>query len=538
MSNIVRGAMLLTVASFLSKFLGMIYVIPFNALVGETGGTLYNFAYVPYSILLSISTIGVPLAVSKFVAKYNSLGDYETGRRMFKTGIALMAASGFLAFLFLFFGAEVLAEYIITEETGSITTEDVAFVIRMVSFALLIIPPMSIIRGFFQGHQSMGPTAVSQVIEQIVRIVFLLTAAFVVLNLIGGTVTTAVGFATFSAFIGGAASMVVLLVYWKKRKPGLDKRLAQQRFTTDISKKELMIELLSYAGPFVIVGLATSLYQLVDTFTFNRAMVAAGFGDIWEIALSAINVFGHKLVIIPGTLATGLSLAALPALTKTFTANNMQQLHQQISQSLQIVLVLVIPAAAGLSMLSYEAYGALYSLHNIELTGSLLGWYAPVGLLFALFTVSSSLLQGINEQKFAVVSLTSGLMLKLLLNIQLIHMFGPKGAIFGTALAAGTAVTLNMWRVFTKIDFPVKRLMKRVALIVIFTIIMLIAIWLVRAGAGQFLPYREERWATIVMLCLGVGAGGIVYIWLAYESTLLERIFGKRVRVLDRLFRR
>ncbi|MFC3040165.1 oligosaccharide flippase family protein [Virgibacillus xinjiangensis] len=538
MSNIVRGAMLLTVASFLSKFLGMIYVIPFNALVGETGGTLYNFAYVPYSILLSISTIGVPLAVSKFIAKYNSLGDYETGRRMFRTGIALMAASGFLAFLLLFLGAEVLAGFIITEETGSITTEDVAFVIRMVSFALLIIPPMSIIRGFFQGHQSMGPTAVSQVIEQIVRIVFLLTAAFLVLKLAGGSITTAVGFATFSAFIGGAASMAVLMGYWKKRKPALDKRLEQQRFTTDISKKDLMIELFSYAGPFVIVGLATSLYQLVDTFTFNRAMVAAGFGNVWEVALSAINVFGHKLVIIPGTLATGLSLAALPALTKTFTANNMQQLHQQISQSLQIVLVLVIPAVAGLSVLSYEAYGALYGLRSIELTGSLLGWYAPVGLLFALFTVSSSLLQGINEQKFAVVSLAAGLMLKVLLNIQLIHMFGPKGAIFGTGLAAGTAVALNMWRVFTKIDFPLKPLLKRVTLIVIFTFIMIVTILIVKFAAAQFLPYGEERWATITMLAMGVGIGGLVYMWLAYESTLLERIFGNRVRVLDRIFRK
>src|SRR5699024_3345532 len=133
MSNIVRGTMLLTGATFLSKFLGMIYVIPFNEIVGETGGTLFSFAYTPYSILISISTIGVPLAVSKFVSKYNALNDYETGMRMFRAGIMLMAVTGFLAFLGLFFSAELLAGYMITnEDTGNITVADVTMVIRMV----------------------------------------------------------------------------------------------------------------------------------------------------------------------------------------------------------------------------------------------------------------------------------------------------------------------------------------------------------------------------------------------------------------------
>lgn len=95
MSNIVKGTMLLTAATFYRNF-GNDYVIPFHGLVGETGGTLFQFAYTPYNILISISTIGVPLAVSKFVSKYNALGDYETGMRMFKAGMMLMAVTGLL----------------------------------------------------------------------------------------------------------------------------------------------------------------------------------------------------------------------------------------------------------------------------------------------------------------------------------------------------------------------------------------------------------------------------------------------------------
>src|SRR5699024_12685025 len=97
--TIVRGTMLLTGAAFLSKFLGMIYVIPFNELVGSKGGALYSYAYNPYTILISISTVGVPLATSKFISKYNSLGDYYTGMRMFRLGLILMSITGILSFL-------------------------------------------------------------------------------------------------------------------------------------------------------------------------------------------------------------------------------------------------------------------------------------------------------------------------------------------------------------------------------------------------------------------------------------------------------
>ncbi|WP_106496854.1 putative polysaccharide biosynthesis protein [Lentibacillus sp. Marseille-P4043] len=536
-NNIVRGTMLLTGATFLSKLLGMIYVIPFNEIVGDQGGALFQYAYIPYNILISISTVGVPLAVSKFVSKYNSLDDYQTGMRMFRAGISLMAFTGFIAFLALFFGADLLAPWIITDDDLANSVEDVASVIRMVSFALLLIPAMSIVRGFFQGYESMGPTAVSQVIEQIVRIVFLLVSVFIVMHIFDGTIPVAVGFATFAAFIGALASCFVLWIYWRKRKPHIDIQLQQQRFTHEIPTKDLFIELFRYAGPFVLVGIATPLYQLVDEFTFNRAMVAIGQSDIAVTAFSAISFYGHKLIIIPVTIATGLSLAILPALTKTFTQNNRPLLYQQINQALQIVLVLVIPAAVGLSVLSDVAYGSLYGLNNIGLTGPLLGWYAPVALLFALFTVSASILQGINQQRFAVVSLSAGLLVKVLFNIQLIHMFGAKGAIFGTGLAVGIAVILNLLRVHQSVQFSFKQVYKRTLLILIFTMIMVVVIWIMKIIGGLFLPYEESRWAAVLMLLISVGVGGLVYLWFAYKSTLLARTLGDRVRVLDRIFK-
>ncbi|MFD1362307.1 putative polysaccharide biosynthesis protein [Lentibacillus salinarum] len=539
MSNIVRGTLLLTGATFLSKFLGMIYVIPFNELVGETGGTLFSFAYTPYSILISLSTVGVPLAVSKFVSKYNALGDYKTGMRMFKAGITFMAVTGLLAFLGLFIGAERLAEFTITDEdTGNIAVDDVTLVIRMVSFALLIIPSMSIVRGFFQGYQSMGPTAVSQVVEQIVRIGFILIAAFTVVNLLDGTIVTAVSFATFAAFIGALASCAVLIVYWRKRKAYIQSNIERQRTSHDIPTKALFAELFRYAGPFILVGVAIPLYQLVDQFTIERAMTAIDQKDLFDMAYSAIIYYGHKLVIIPVTIATGMSLAIIPAITQTFTQGDRPLLNQQINQALQIVLVLVIPAVVGLSTLSHEAYGALFGMKEIDYTGTLLAWYAPVALMLALFTVTSAILQGINQQQFAVISLSGGVLIKVLFNIQLIHIFGAKGAIFGTGLAAGTAVALNLWRIKSAIQFSYRQTFKRFLLICIFSVFMVITIAISKALIGLFLDYEATRGAAVIMLIVGVVIGGGVYLWFSYQSTLLERILGDRVRVLDRLFHR
>ncbi|WP_087972178.1 putative polysaccharide biosynthesis protein [Oceanobacillus rekensis] len=538
MSNIVRGTMLLTGASFLSKLLGMLYVIPFNALVGDEGGTLYAYAYTPYSIFISLSTVGIPLAVSKFVSKYNSLGDYETGMRMFKAGSALMLGTGIIAFLIMFLGADVLANWMIRGDEGDVTAEDVAFVTRMVSIALIIIPSMSIVRGFFQGHNSMGPTAVSQVVEQIVRIAFILVGSYIILHVMGGSIVTAVGFSTFAAFIGALGSCVVLASYWKKRKPSLDRQVDQQLYTYDFRTSDLFKELFRYAGPFVLVGLAIPLYQFVDQFTFEPAMLASGRQDVWVEAYSVINMYGHKIVIIPMTIATGLSLAMLPSLTQSFTNNNEQILTKQINQALQIILVLVIPASVGIAILSDEAYGALFGMGNIEMKGTLLAWYAPIALLFALFTVTSGILQGIDQQNYAVISLVAGLFAKILLNSQLIHMFGAKGAIFGTAIAAGIAVILNFWRIKSAIDFRFKQTIKRTVLIVIFTLIMCIVVWILKSIMSLFIPYEESRWAATVMLLIGAVGGGFVYLALAYTSTLLERVFGGRIPLVGRLLGR
>jgi polysaccharide transporter, PST family len=527
-SKLLRGTFILTAGTFLSKFLGMIYIIPFFLIVGEQGGALFQYGYTPYAIFISMATMGVPLAVSKFVSKYNALGDYETGRQLFRTGLVVMFATGFIAFLLLFLTAPLLAPYIISENNAGNTIEDITAVIRMVSVALIIVPAMSIIRGFFQGHQSMGPTAVSQVVEQIVRIAFLLVSSYIVLNVLNGKLATAVGFATFGAFVGALGGMVVLGLYWRKRKNHLNELLQSSTTKTNMTKKEMMKELFSYAGPFVFVGLAIPLYQVVEQFTFNRALGTENA----ESVFAYVHYYGHKLVMIPVSLATGFALSLIPAVTKSFTAGNHVHLKNQINQTIQAVFLLILPAVIGLSVLAYPAFTVFFTVS--EIGASLLRWYAPVALLFSLFTVTAAILQGINQQRYAVISLFLGFLFKVTMNSLFIQSFGAVGSIVTTAIGFTISVLFNLIMIGKHTDVDYNKILRRTMLIVIFTFLMAITVSGIQWGLSNWITFEDGRGASSVILFISIPFGAGIYFFLSWRSSLLSHILGHRISFLKK----
>src|SRR5699024_9908558 len=247
------------------------------------------------------------------------------------------------------------------------------------------------------------------------------------------------------------------------------------------------------------------------------------------------NLYGHKLVIIPVTLATGISMTIIPVLTQSFTTNDYLNLKKQINQTLQIVFVVVVPAVVGLVALSYEAYGSLYGLTNIELTSYLLSWYAPVALLFALYSVSAAILQGINQQNFAVVGLLVGFTVKILFNTLLIQQFGAIGSILTTMLAVLIALSINLVRIKSSIEFSYKETFKRLLLIIIFSFIMFICSELYKYIVHLVFDYKESRLGVTIVLTFGVGLCGLIYFILAYKSTLLERTLGGKIGFLERI---
>ncbi len=527
-SKLIRGTFILTLGTFISKFLGLFYVIPFDDLLKghEEGASLYQYGYVPYTIFLTIATAGVPLAVSKFVSKYNAIGEYAVGRRLFKSGLLLMTITGIISFLIMYAFAPIFAEVTIKSDEQIISVAQVTTVIRAVSFALIIIPFMSLIRGFFQGHQSMGPTAVSQVIEQIVRIVFLLGGIYVVLNVLNGTVTTAISVATFAATVGGLASLGSLIWYWFKRKPHLDELLKEDRGNEEISLPTMYKEIIAYSIPFIFVGLANPLFQLVDQITFNTAMDAIGNAKISDHAFAVLNFYTHKLVIIPVSLATAFSMTLIPLITTSYTSGDRKTMRRNIDQTFQVLLFLTVPASLGIALLAEPTYTMFY--HSDALGTAVLRSYAPVAILFALFAVTAAILQGIDEQKYTIFSLLVGLLLKLVLNIPLIRLFETQGAVLATTTGYVAAILINLYVIKKYAKYEFGLIFRRTMFIVGLNAIMAVIVLVLYAILRQFLnPASGFQSILLVLICGGVGA--LVYFYLSLRSKLADRLFGDKI---------
>lgn len=535
-SKLLRGTFILTIGTILSKVLGLFYVIPFYQIVGKHGTQLYQFSYVPYTIFISIATAGVPLAVSKFISKYNAMEEYAVGRKLFKSGLLIMMTTGIVAFLILYLTAPMVADMSINtnDKQQTFSADEVATVIRAVSFALIVVPFMSLIRGYFQGHQSMGPSAVSQVIEQIVRITFTLAGAYVVLHMFHGGIVKAVSVATFAAFIGAIGSLFVLFWYWYKRKPYLDELLEQDKGSVQISLGQIYKEILIYAAPFVFVGIANPLFQLIDQFTFSHAMAGIASEKVADTAFSILNFESHKIVIIPVSLATAFSLTLVPSITKAFVENDRKSMNHQLNQAFQVLLYLTLPAAVGLSLLAEPVYTVFYEHDPLGI--EVLGAYAPVAILFALYSVTAAILQGINEQRFTILSLLLGLLIKLSLNIPLIKAMGTVGAILATALGYTAAIVLNIVVIKVYSRYSFRLVLRRGALIVVFSGVMWIGTKLTHTLLLLFMsPVSKAQSLIMILICAVVGAG--IYFYLSLRTKLVYRLFGTRVDSIKRKLR-
>jgi len=527
-SNLLKGTMILTVGLLLSRILGVLYVIPLYQIVGEKYMALYQYAYVPYSIMLAIAVSGIPIAVSKFVSKYNALGDYATGRKLVKSSMVLMSITGILGFIVLYSLAEPIAQLVIKNDESFFTIKDVASVIKYVSFAVIIVPLMSLIRGFFQGYQHMTPTAISQLLEQIVRILFVLVGAFFVIKVFNGTEKTAISFAVFAAFIGAIAGLIILYWYWKKLKPEFNDLLTSSgNVTSNVSLKEIYKEILIYTVPFALVGIINPLFQFIDMITFNRAMLMIGkTADISNTYLGMLNMYTHKIVMIPVMLATGFSMTLIPLITSYYAKQDFGQVRKSLDQSFQILLFLTLPAALGISVLANEFYHVFYEQSDTGAT--VLAHYAPVAILFALYPVTTSILQGIDRQKLIILNLLLGILTKLVLNTPLIKTFETDGAILATACGYIVAISLNMFAIRKTLHYKSNMVMRRIFLIMVVNVGMLSLVFIVKWGLEKVFSIDNKFEALLVIIvCASIGAA--FYGFVTLRLGLAQKLFGERL---------
>ena len=527
-NSFMQGAFIATFGIVLSKILGIIYVIPFYSIIGEQGGALYGYAYSIYSIFLGISQAGIPLAISKIVSEYNVLGYYEAKRRTFKLGKKVLSILGILSFIVMFIFAKPLAHIIIGNIEGGNTVNDVTFVIRIISTAVLVVPFLSIYRGYLQGHKYITPTSISQVLEQLVRVTIIVGGSFLMLKVFKLGLTSAVGVAVFAATIGAFTSYFYLFLKVKRHKKELEKEvmIVEQPKITD---KEIINKIILYAFPFIMIDVFKSLINSVDVFMLVKVLVN-GIGYTTaeaEAVMSVVSTWGQKINMIIASIATGLMVSLIPNLTASFVKKDMEDVSLKINQTLQCLLFFTIPMTFGLSILAKPVWTIFYGVSDFG--PSVYQYYVFVALATTLFTASVTILQLLKEYKHVFICLFVGLLTNALLNIPLLYAFDKMrfpayyGSITSTILGYFACSFLALGHINKKYKISYEDTLRKVFNILLVTIFMV----LVLVGLKYFIPFTStSRLINILYVVLFTTIGLIVYFILMFKTKVIYNIFG------------
>ena len=525
---LVRGTFLLTASILITKILGILYLIPFYAIIGDEKNLApFTYAYQPYTIMITIATAGVPLAAAKYVSKYNALGAYKVSQKLYRSSFIVMSITGLIGFLLLFFLSPTIAQLTLANKggiEGGWKVEDITNVIRTISFVVLFIPLLATWRGIFQGFNSMGPTAVSEVTEQIARIAFILGGSYIVLYVMDGSVLVANQVATFAAGIGAIVALLTLLYYWIKRRHLIKAEVAQDTSDIDVSYVKIYKEIIKYSIPFVIVSLCFPIINLIDQFTHNTGLAIGGVNSsLHDVYFTMLSMTTNKIVMIPTSLAAGFAVSLVPFITNTYNSGRIDEMHIQIRKSLGVLLYLTVPASLGIMVLAQPLYNVFYSYS--PMATEILFWYAPVSILIALLSVTASMLQGIDKQALTVWIVIGALGVKAIINLPLIIAFNTLGAVLGTAIALLIAVALNCFVLWKHANYKFNVTIQHTLRILFYTIIMMLFVELSYFIISLIIDPTSKLGALIVLI-VGALVGMIVYGYLTMRSRLADEFFG------------
>ncbi len=528
--KMLRGSAWMTAGSIISRILGALYIIPWYSWFGSDklqANALYTKGYTVYSIFLMIAISGIPSAVAKQVAHYNSKNEYGVSKRLFKTSLMALFILGAVCTLVFW----LIAPFISQGDPRMVS------IYRSLALALLIIPAMSLLRGYFQGFQDMAPSALSQLIEQFLRIIYMLLATYITIKVMGLPFEVGVWQSTFAAFIGAVGGTLLLVGYYLKHKKRLDELVSQSNDQLEITNKTLLKEVLYQALPFIFIACAMSMFNLVDQFTFPVIMQQAGAYSMTQInalyALFAGNA--NKLIMIVVALSTAMATTAIPLLSEAVARRDSALMKKQLLESLELLFFVMLPAVFGMAAVSRPLYLVFY---GYEATGIfVLAISAYVALAMGLFNVLGSLLQGIYENKQAIKYTTLGLGVKLILQYPLTLWLGVFGPLLATGIAMSWASYLMLRFLYLKYNLPTGQLQVNVNKMFIVALLMFGVTLLFVSGYYMVFP-GNSRLSALVGLSLAAGIGGYLYLLACFKLGLLQRILGIKVTSkLQKIFR-
>ena len=526
-AQMLRGTVWLTASNFISRLLGAAYIIPWYIWMGKHGAEangLFTMGYNIYAWFLLISTAGVPVAVAKQVAKYNTKGQEEHSFAMIR---------GFLKFMSLLGLVFAIIMYVLSPIFANLSGggKDLIPVMQSLSWAVLIFPSMSVIRGFFQGHNNLKPYAISQIAEQVIRVIWMLLTAYFIMKVGSGDYVEAVTQSTFAAFIGMGASLLVLVYYlWKT---GLLQHIIHRpESDNEIDTKALLWDTIREAIPFIVTGSAIQLFQIIDQMTYSNVM--SWFTNFSRsellVQFSYFSANPNKITMILIAVATSIGGVGIPLLTENYVKGDFRAAGKLVQDNLTMLVAFLLPATIGAVAIAEPLYTVFYGKpDSLALGLFILAMLQTV--ILGLYTVLSPMIQALFQNRKAILYFGYGVLVKLILQVPFIYLFKDYGPLLSTTIGLMIPIVLMYKEIHLVTQFNRKTVFKRSLLTAILTLIMLLVVLVAGFILGLVIKPNGRVTSMIYVALIG-GVGIIVYGGLGLRLRFLDRFIGSKAASL------
>ncbi len=435
-NSFIQGALILTVAGIIVKFIGAISRIYLSRLLGGEGIGLYQMAYPIYLLCLSVSSAGLPVAISIMVAERNAVNDYLGGQKVFRISMIALFLTGAFFSVLLFFGAGWLVE------TGLVRDSRAYWSLLALSPAVFCATLLATLRGYFQGLQLMTPSAVSQILEQVVRVATMI--AFAVILLPYGLEYGAAG-ATLGAAPGAFVGIISLIVFYYMTR-GWRKELADNQDKTIAPQSAFYIikRLLVLAIPVSLANIMLPIVSNIDLIIVPRRLEVAGF-DVEQ----ATTLFGYltgmatSLVNMPTIVTASLAASLVPVISEAVTQGKHDIVSKRTDTAMRLSNLITIPAFIGMCVIATPISSMLYATPD---AGPCIAVMSFGVFLLGVQQVTTGVLQGMGKTAIPFINMVVSACVKIVLswNLTALPAMGVLGAAWATNADFGVAAILNL----------------------------------------------------------------------------------------------
>lgn len=518
-AQMLRGTAWLTASNFISRLLGAIYIIPWYIWMGTYAAKangLFTMGYNIYAWFLLISTAGIPVAVAKQVAKYNTMQEEEHSFALIRSFLGFMTGLGLVFALVLYLFAPWLADL-------SGVGKDLIPIMQSLAWAVLIFPSMSVIRGFFQGMNNLKPYAMSQIAEQVIRVIWMLLATFIIMKLGSGDYLSAVTQSTFAAFVGMVASFAVLLYFLFKE--GMLQKVFETR--DKIDSKHLLMDTIKEAIPFIITGSAIQLFQILDQMTFINSMkwFTNYSNEDLVVMFSYFSANPNKITMILISVGVSIGSVGLPLLTENYVKGDLPAASRLVQDSITMLFLFLLPATVGVVMVGEPLYTVFYGKPD-SLAMGLFIFAVLQSTILGLYMVLSPMLQAMFRNRKAILYFFYGSIAKLVLQIPSIAIFHSYGPLISTTIGLIIPIVLMYREICQITGVHRKIILKRTILVIILTLVMFILVGFLQWILGFVLHPTGRFWSFIYVALIGTIGGGL-YGFMSLYTRLLDKVIGK-----------